>query len=57
MHEAWNEVRNFCADEARDYEKAQDWARSKDAKMVFAALAGAYGGVVRKMDALEKGKA
>jgi hypothetical protein len=57
MLEAWNDLRNFCAGEALDYAKAQDTARSKDAKMVFAALAGAYGGVVRKMDALEEGKA
>jgi hypothetical protein len=50
----WEELRNFVADELRDYEKAQDTVRSKDARMVFAALAGAYGGVLRKMDALEE---
>jgi hypothetical protein len=49
----WQELRDFCANERRDCEQAQDTARSKDAKMVFAALAGAYGGVLRRMDKLE----
>jgi hypothetical protein len=53
MTEEWKKLRRFVEAERRGYATAVKGARSKDASTVFAALEGAYGGIIRKMDALQ----
>ena len=48
---AWRELREHLESEVRDYQRTN--GKSKDARMVYAALEGAYSGILRKMDRLE----
>jgi hypothetical protein len=48
---AWIKLRRQLERERRSYQVP---ARNKDARVTFAALEGAYGGVLRMMDRLER---
>jgi hypothetical protein len=50
---AWRELRAWVESERSDWDGK---GRSKDAKVVSAAMTAAYGSVVRAMDAITEGK-